>query len=73
MNSIYGDHMELLCRKGFYPYEYIDNETKLDELGLLPKSAFYSKLTQKGITGEEYKHCQHVYENLIVKHFTTII
>jgi hypothetical protein len=37
MNSIYGDHMELLCRKGFYPYEYIDNETKLDEIGLPPQ------------------------------------
>jgi hypothetical protein len=40
MNAIYGDHMEILCRKGFYPYEYIDNESKLDEIGLLPKSAF---------------------------------
>jgi hypothetical protein len=63
MNSIYGDHMELLCRKGFYPYVYIDNETKLDEIGLPPTSAFYSKLTQKGITDEEYEHCQHVYKN----------
>ena len=69
MNSIYGEHMELLCRKGFYPYEYIDNENKLDEIGLPPKSAFYSKLTQKGITDEEYKHCQHVYEKLKCKTF----
>ena len=69
MNAIYGDHMEILCRKGFYPYEYIDNETKLDEIGLPPKSAFYSKLTQKGITDEEYKHCQHVYEKLNCKTF----
>ena len=37
MNSIYGEHMELLCRKGFCPYEYIDIENKLDEIGLPPK------------------------------------
>jgi hypothetical protein len=48
MNSIYGEHMELLCRKGFYPHEYIDNDSKLDEIGLPPKSAFYSELAQKG-------------------------
>ena len=46
MNSIYGEHMELVCRKGFYPYEYIDNDSKLNEIGLPPKSAFYDKLKQ---------------------------
>ena len=61
--------MEILCRKGFYPYEYIDNETKLNEIGLPPKSAFYSKLTQKGINGEEYEHCKHVYDKLSCKTF----
>ena len=69
LNSMYGDHMELLCRKGFYPYEYIDNDSTLDEIGLPPKSAFYSNLTQKGIADEEYKHCQHVYKHLTCKSF----
>ena len=64
MNAIHGDHMEILCRKGFYPYAYIDNESKLDEIGLPPKAAFYSNLAQKGITDEEYKHCQHVYTKI---------
>ena len=69
MNSIYGDHMDILCRKGLCPYEYIDNESKFDEIGLPPKSAFYYKLTQKGITDDEYKHCQHVYKKLNCKTF----
>ena len=47
MRSIYGDHMDILCRKGFYPYEYIDNDSKLDEIGLPPTSAFYPKLPHK--------------------------
>ena len=69
MNSIYGEHMEILCRQDFYPYAYIDNESKLDEIGLPPKAAFYSKLTQKGITDEEYEHCQHAYKQLNCKTF----
>ena len=69
MNTIYGDHMEILCRQGYYTYEYIDNETKLDEIGLPPTSAFYSKLTQKGITEEEYQHALKVYKALGCKTF----
>ena len=64
MFSVYGDTIDIVCKEGFYPYEYIDNDSKLDEIGLPPKSAFYSKITQKGITAEEYEHCQHVYKKL---------
>ena len=64
MNSIYGEHMKRLCRKGFYTYEYVDNDSKLDQIGSPPKEAFYSHLSQTSITEEEYKHCQHVYEKL---------
>ena len=56
--------MDLLCKKGLYPYEYIDNDEKLNEIGLPPKEAFYSKLTKKHITDEEYQHAQDVYTKL---------
>ena len=61
--------MDILCRKGFYPYEYIDNDSKLDEVGLPTKESFYSRLSQKGLTEEEYKHCQHAFEKLKCKTF----
>ena len=73
MLSIYGDHMDILCRKGFHPYAYVDTDSKLDDIGVPPKSAFYSKLTQKRIVDDEYEHCKHVYDKLNCKHFTTII
>ena len=69
MFSVYGDNIDILCRKGFYPYGYIDNDSKVDEVGLPPTNAFYSKLTQKGLTGEEYEHCKHVYNKLNCKTF----
>ena len=28
--------MDLLCRKGYYPYEWVDNDSKLNYKGLPP-------------------------------------
>jgi hypothetical protein len=64
MKKHFNKYMDLLCRKGYYPYEYIDNDEKLDEIGLPPKEAFYSNLTKKDITDEEYQHVQDVYTQL---------
>jgi hypothetical protein len=40
MKKHYNEHMDLLCRKGYYPYEYIENDEQLDEISLPPKEAF---------------------------------
>lgn len=36
---------DLVCRKGIYPYEYMDNFGKFDEITLPPKEAFHSSLS----------------------------
>jgi hypothetical protein len=54
--SYQGEQLELLCKKGMYPYEYVDNVTVFDETELLPQDAFYSKLNECGITDKEYEH-----------------
>jgi len=40
------DH-DAYFEKGCYPYEYMTDETKLDETELPPKSAFYNRLVGK--------------------------
>ena len=50
-----GSHLSLLMRKGVYPYDYADCMKKLDETSLPPKEEFYSKLTDEGITDEDYQ------------------
>ena len=47
INSISPDDYGILCRKGFYPYEWVDNLSKLDHEGLPPFEDFYSMLYQK--------------------------
>ena len=44
--------------KGFFPYEWMDNIRKLDNTSLPPRGAFYSSLTGKTLSKEEYKSCQ---------------
>ena len=63
LNSMYkGEQLELLKRKGVYPYEYVDNLDRLSEPQLPPKEAFYSKLSDEHISDEDYEHAQKVWE-----------
>jgi hypothetical protein len=58
------DHpnVDLLLRKGLYPYEYMDRIEKLNETQLPPKAAFYSKLREEEISDEDYAHAQDVWQ-----------
>ena len=53
---------ELLRRKGVYPYEYMDSWERFEEKQLPSIYNFYSKLTDEGITKEDYEHAQKVWE-----------
>ena len=63
LNSMYkGEQLELLRRKGVYPYDYVDRFDKLAETQLPPKEAFYSRLSGDNISDEDYEHAQKVWE-----------
>ena len=55
------EETSLLKQKGFYPYEYIESIERLNETELPDISKFYSTLKQEGISEEEYKHVQNVW------------
>ena len=57
-----GNQLSLLLSKGAYPCDYVDSMKKLDETSLPPKEYFYSKLTDEGITDEDYQHGQTVWK-----------
>ena len=64
-----GEKAELIKRKGFYPYEYMNTEERFKETKLPPKKAFYSKLSGKSITEEDYKHALNVWNVFNMKTF----
>ena len=69
MQKYYADKLELLCQKGYYPYEWVDNINKLDYGGLPPIHAFNSRLKQSTLSEEEYKHALRVYVEMKCKIF----
>lgn len=59
--------MHLVSRKGVYPYEYTDCPEKLNDTSLPPKEAFFSTLSQKHISDEDYEHAKLVWEKFGIK------
>ncbi|CAL1268473.1 unnamed protein product [Larinioides sclopetarius] len=66
-NCVSSPHRELLLKKGIYPYEYMTSFSKFEETELPPRSAFYSSLTNEGITEEEYEHARNVWKSFNIK------
>lgn len=56
------EQFNLLCKKGVYPYDYMDSKTKLSETQLPSKSDFYNKLNDQQISDEDYIHAQRVWK-----------
>ena len=57
-----GKQLDLIKRKGVFPYDWFDNFGKLSSTSLPPKEAFHSILNDSDITEEDYKHAQNVWE-----------
>ena len=63
------EQVELIKQKGFYPYEFMDSIEKFNNTKLPPREAFYSKLTERGITEKDYKHAWNVWNTFKMKTF----
>ena len=61
--------MELICKKGVSPYEWVDDNEKFKQEGLPPRKEFYSTLRISGNSEEEYKQAQNVYKTFNCKTF----
>ena len=62
-----GKQLDLIKRKGVFPYDWFDNFGKLSSTSLPPKEAFHSILNDSDITEEDYKHAQKVWETFNMK------
>ena len=61
-----GKKLDLMARKGVYPYDYMDSFDKFNEK--LPlKEEFYSILNDEHISNEDYQHAQTVWNTFNLK------
>lgn len=54
--------MQLLGRKGVYPYRYMNSFKKFNETKLPPQQAFYNDLDGKTVSDQDYTHAQRVWD-----------
>ena len=57
----------LLFRKGFYPYEYMDDSEKFNERMLPEKEDFYSHLNMEDSTDADYARAKRVSKDFEIK------
>ena len=62
-----GKRLDLIKRKGVFPYDWFDNFNKLSADHLPPKEAFHSVLNDSGISEEDYLHAQNVWKTFKMK------
>ena len=65
--KIFEKNVDLLTRKGVYPYDYVSSLEKLSETRLPPKEEFYSQLNDEDISDEDYKHAINVWNTFDCK------
>ena len=65
--KVFKKNVDLLTRKGVYPYDYVSSIEKLSETQLPPKEDFYSNLNDEHITDKDYKHAINVWNTFNCK------
>ena len=60
--SKYFQRVDLMLKKGIYPYEHMDSQIKLTEAQLPTKEKFYSSLSGSGISDKDYEHAKNVWQ-----------
>ncbi|GFY55333.1 uncharacterized protein TNIN_292571 [Trichonephila inaurata madagascariensis] len=55
------EKIDLLLRKGVFPYDYFNSFEKCNDSSLPPTSKFYNKLNEKAISVEDYNHACKVF------------
>ena len=61
------DELQLMLKKGIYPYEYMDSQKKLTETKLPPIEKFYSSLSDSGISDKDHEHARNVWKTFNCK------
>ena len=64
---VFKKNVELLTRKGVYPYDYVSSLDKLSETCLPPKEEFYSQLYDEDISDDDYQHAIRVWNTFKCK------
>ena len=55
-------HVDLIRRKGVYPYDYMDSVERFEETALPSQDAFFNKLSGSSCSDIDYAHATRVWD-----------
>lgn len=64
---IFGDKVDLVTRKGIFPYEYVDSWEKLEDKCLPPKDEFYSHVSGESVSDDDYDFAKKIWSEFNCK------
>ncbi|XP_040070859.2 uncharacterized protein LOC120843531 [Ixodes scapularis] len=67
LKQAFPQHVELLARKGVFPYDYVTSFEAYRKPELPPRESFYNKLNDSQISEEDYRHAQTVFQTFNFK------
>ena len=56
MSKVFEEDTDLLIKKGVYPYYYMENFERFNELELPSINEFYSRLNDSNVDVKDYEH-----------------
>ena len=62
-----GKRLNLMSKKGVYPYDFMDSFEKFNQTELPTKDQFYSILNDQHITDDEYDHAKKLWKTFKIK------
>ena len=63
----FGEEIDLVSRKGVYPYEFMDDFEKFKKQSLPKKTSFFSRLKQEKVSDEDFDHAQRDWKEFELK------
>jgi len=64
LESVFGTKVDLMKRKGVYPYEFMSSFDRFNMTELPPIEAFYSSVSDKSVSAGEYEYAQKVWKDM---------
>ena len=61
------EQVDLLTRKGVFPYDYVASYAKLEDTRLPPRDALYNRLNDSGVSESDYGHATNVWNTFRVQ------
>ena len=72
LSAFQNEKLQLMKKKGDYPYDFMDSVKKLDDQQLPSKDGIYSQRNSEYISDEQYRHAQKIWSTFELKKYGAV-